>query len=82
MYTFVVQLMKDANADPDFNVMAWLVKFHPSVAVKVLNQCGPNTVRNTVRSTYKFSLLMPKRSGEDRLLMYLIFIVSGRNPIL
>jgi hypothetical protein len=70
--------MKDANADPDFNVMAWLVKFHPSVAVKVLNQCGPNTVR----STYKFFLLMPKRSGEDRLLMYLILIVSGRNPIL
>lgn len=58
--------MKDANADPDFNVMAWLVKFHPSVAVKVLDQCI--TTERSIAS-YKVFPLMPKGSGEDRLLI-------------
>jgi hypothetical protein len=67
-------LIKDANADPDFNVMSWLVKFHASVAVKVLDQCVMRW------PAYRFFLLIPKETGEDRLLIYVIIVVSGRNP--
>jgi hypothetical protein len=67
-------LIKDANAEPDFNVMSWLVKFHASVAVKVLDQCITDSTK------YMFFLLIPKVTGEDRLLIYFIFVVSGRNP--
>jgi hypothetical protein len=54
-------LIKDADADPDFKVMPWLVERHPSVAVKVLDQCIRKPDRVVVM-VYDFFPLMSKET--------------------
>ncbi|CAB4017098.1 vascular endothelial growth factor receptor 2-like [Paramuricea clavata] len=60
------QFMKDAYADCYFNVMAWLVELHPSVAVTFLNHCIKKN-DDGVSITYKIFLLIPTERGEDKL---------------
>jgi hypothetical protein len=68
-----LQLLNDANADPDFDGMSWLVKSHPSVAMEVLDHCISKDYQDFHGTstdgamTSKFLLLMPKEICEDML---------------